>query len=137
MIYIIFIWRLPNTVTIKLSTLKKILIVDDDPDILELVKYILEKDGFEVHTHSTGIGVPDKVGKYNPDVILLDIQLPGKSGTEIYKDLRKSHTTPVIFFSANADKKKILEECNAKGFISKPFDVSHLVSTIIEYAKCA
>lgn len=117
--------------------MKKILIVDDDPDILELVKYILEKGGFEVYTHSTGIGVPDKIGKCHPDVILLDIQLPGKSGTEIYKDLRKNHTMPVIFFSANADKNKILAECNAEGFISKPFDVSHLVATISEYAKCA
>lgn len=117
--------------------MKKILIVDDDPSILELVKYLLEKNDYEVYTHTTGIGVLAKINLYRPDVILLDIQLPGKTGPEVYKELRKSHSIPIIFFSASAEKEKILAECDAEAFISKPFDINHLVATIGEYANRA
>lgn len=113
--------------------MKKILVVDDDADILDLVEHILLKAGFDVYTHNTGIGVQDKVTECNPNAILLDIKLPGKSGTEIYKELRETSITPIIFFSAHADRKKILDECNANGFISKPFDINYLIDTI---SKC-
>lgn len=118
---------------IKITILKKILVIDDDADILDLVEHILLKAGFDVCTHNTGIGVQDKVTQCNPNAILLDIKLPGKSGTEIYKELRKTYLAPIIFFSAHADRKKILDECNADGFIPKPFDINHLVHTI---SKC-
>lgn len=112
--------------------MKKILVIDDSQDILDVVKYLLLKAGYAVHTHSSGLGVQDKVTECNPDLILLDVNLPGKSGIEIYKELSKTFLSPIIFFSANADKQKVLKECNASGFISKPFDISDLVHTISE-----
>lgn len=117
----------------KPAILKKILVIDDDADILDLVKYVLLKAGFDVYTHDTGIGVNEKVTACKPNAILLDIMLPGKTGTEVYKELRKTHTTPIIFFSAHADKQKILKECAADAFIQKPFDINQLVHTI---SKC-
>lgn len=122
-----------TSLLIKTIILKKILVVDDDADILDLVEHILLKAGFDVYTHNTGIGVQDKVTECNPNAILLDIKLPGKSGTEIYKELRETSITPIIFFSAHADRKKILAEYNANGFISKPFDINYLIDTI---SKC-
>ncbi|MEO8110472.1 MAG: response regulator [Ginsengibacter sp.] len=110
--------------------MKKILIIDDDKDILEAVSLILENAGFDVATHNTGLNVPEKVLECNPHAILLDVTLPGKPGTEVYKELSKTCDTPIIFFSANADKGKVLKECNAYDFISKPFDIHDLVQVI-------
>lgn len=110
--------------------MKKILIIDDDEDILEAVSLILANAGFDVATHNTGLGVPAKVVQCNPDAILLDITLPGKPGTEVCKELSKTSDTPIIFFSANADKGKVLKECDAYDFISKPFDIHHLVQVL-------
>ncbi len=110
--------------------MKKVLVIDDDPDILYLVKYVLMNAGFEVYTYNTGIGVPAKVIACRPDVILLDIMLPGRIGTEICKDLRKDFSIPIIFFSAHANKQQVLQECEAYGFIPKPFDINDMVDTI-------
>ena len=79
--------------------MKKIIIVDDDPDILEVVNIIL----------MGGFNVPEIVDEYHPDLGLLDIRLPGKQGTEICRDLRfTSYDLPIILFSANTLQKKSL-----------------------------
>jgi DNA-binding response OmpR family regulator len=115
----------------KFKTMKKILVVDDDPDILQVVDIILTGEGFNVHTHSTGNNVPEIVDNYHPDLVLLDIQLPGKQGNEICKDLKHTDSNlPVILFSAHVKREKAVDVCNADAFIQKPFDVSHLISTI-------
>ncbi len=115
---------------LKPPTLKKILIIDDDEDILEAVSIILLNAGFDVDTHSSGLYVQQKVMDYQPHAILLDVNLPGKPGTQVYKELCKKFTIPIIFFSANADKREVLKECNAHAFISKPFDIKKLVNVI-------
>ncbi|MEP7253581.1 MAG: response regulator [Ginsengibacter sp.] len=114
--------------------MKKVLVVDDDPDILYLVKYVLKNAGFDVCTYSTGLGVTEQVAACSPDVILLDIMLPGRMGTEVCKDLRKAFSIPIIFFSAHANKDQVLRECKAYGFIPKPFNIKDMVSTISECA---
>ncbi len=111
--------------------MKKILIVDDDQNILEVVKFILLSYGFSVHTHTTGLNVLDIVLEYEPDLILLDIRLPGKSGTEICKELKDLHCEiPIILFSAHTQRANFMEIFGADAFISKPFDVKNLVSTV-------
>ncbi len=117
--------------------MKKILIVDDDEDILECVSLILSNAGFHVDTHNTGLDVQRKVMDCQPNAILLDINLPGKPGTEVYKELCKKFTTPIIFFSASADKKEVLREYNAHAFISKPFDIKNLVNVINDCVNAA
>jgi DNA-binding response OmpR family regulator len=111
--------------------MKKILVVDDDPSILQVVDIILTRKGFDVHTHSTGNNVPEVVDNYHPDLVLLDIRLPGKPGTEVCKDLKHANSNlPVVLFSANVSREKAVAECDADDFIKKPFDVEHLISTI-------
>ena len=85
--------------------MKKILVVDDDRDILYLVCHILTLNGFDVKAYSTGTDVPDVVSDYNPDLVLLDVRLPGKFGTEVCKELKKLYTNlPIILFSAHAEQ---------------------------------
>ena len=111
--------------------MRKILVVDDDEAILHVVKLILTSHGFDVQTHSTGLNVPDIVMHYHPNLILLDIRLPGKLGTEVCKELKQIHSNlPIIFFSAHADKGKAFALCHADGFIQKPFDIKNLINTI-------
>jgi two-component system, OmpR family, response regulator len=111
--------------------MKKVLVVDDDQNILEAVTFILKSYGFEVHTHSTGLNVVDVVLDCQPDLILLDIRLPGKLGTEICKELKDLHCTiPIILFSAHAQQPNFLDSFGADAFMKKPFDVKDLINTV-------
>ncbi|MEO8763605.1 MAG: response regulator [Ginsengibacter sp.] len=111
--------------------MKKILVVDDDVDILFVVEHLLRLKGFDVRTHATGLGIPDIVMQYAPDLILLDVMLPGKKGTQVCKELKVLDPhIPIILFSANADQGKAFEICNADDFVSKPFDVENLINSI-------
>ena len=111
--------------------MKKILIVDDEQDMVAIVRHILTSHGFDVYTHSTGLNVPDIVMHYHPNLILLDIRLPGKLGTEVCKELKQIHSNlPIILFSAHAEQGKAFALCDADEFIQKPFDIKNLINTI-------
>jgi DNA-binding response OmpR family regulator len=112
---------------------KKILIVDDEKDILEVVQYILIQRGFTVFTHTSGLQVSEAVQFYHPDLILLDIGLPGKSGTDVCMELKKAFSMPILLFSALAEKCSSYKEYNADGCILKPFDINKLVSDVSAY----
>lgn len=109
---------------------KKILIIDDDTDILDVVGMILMNKGFDVYRCQVGLNVSDLVASYVPDLILLDVLLPGISGIEICKDLKKHINTPIILFTALPKEKVLLESCHADDLISKPFNINELLSTI-------
>jgi len=115
--------------------MKKILVVDDDIDILEVVEIILISHGFDVYTHTSGYNVPLIVTDYKPDIILLDISLPDRSGTEICKELKETHDIPILLFSAHASPEEAYKGCNADGFIDKPFDITDLLKAIREHIK--
>ncbi len=111
--------------------MKKILVVDDDMDILFVIEHLLRLKGFDVRTHATGMGIPNIVIQYAPDLILLDVMLPGKKGTEVCKELKIIHPDiPVILFSANPEQGKAFEIYKADEFISKPFAVENLINSI-------
>ncbi len=61
---------------------------------------------------------------------MLDIRLPGRSGTEICKELKLTSSIPILLFSTSADEEKIVKECKADGFISKPFDMNELIGAV-------
>lgn len=110
--------------------MKKILVVDDDEDILHVVKFILTTEGYDVRTHSTSVNVAKVVKYYKPDLILLDIHLPQKLGTHICRELKEMYTVPIILFSAHSDHRKSFVESGADAFIIKPFDIKQLVKTV-------
>lgn len=118
--------------------MKRILIIDDDVDTLEVLKFFLESNGFEVITSSDGkIGV-NEVVSYSPQIILLDVYLKGGNGVEICNQLKSNNLTrhiPIIMSSAQTTDYLILRKCAAEDFISKPIDTNSLMVKINHLTK--
>ncbi len=113
--------------------MNKILVVDDNDDILSVVQLILKSNGFEVTATSNGEEAITMIEDYKPDLVLLDIYLGGVDGREICKSLKSNELTshiPVIMFSAHGNKQDVFDKCNAQDFIGKPFEIKDLVGKI-------
>ena len=113
---------------------KKILAVDDDRDIVDVIKIILEDEGYEVSTLTSGRNILDVISSIRPDLILLDVMLGGMDGREICKSI-KSHAIfkyiPIVMISASHNLQSVLKMPGSPNdFISKPFDIDHLVSKV-------
>jgi two-component system alkaline phosphatase synthesis response regulator PhoP len=112
---------------------KKVLILDDDMDILQICSIVLKKKGFEVSTLNNSHHVVDHVRNYQPDVILMDNWIPGPGGIEATKELKNTpdlHGIPVIFFSANSNVTQLAREAQADYFLQKPFDITELEAIV-------
>jgi len=108
---------------------KRVLILDDDLDILQICTIVLRKKGFEVSTLSNSSQVVEQVKALQPDVILMDNWIPGPGGIEATRTLKLDTSTqdiPVIFFSANSNVTQLAQEARADYFLQKPFDISEL-----------
>lgn len=115
---------------------KKILVIDDDPDILEILDIIFKQEGYDVILSETG-HEPEHIQAINPDLVLLDITLKGSdtNGGEICVKIKSRPETshlPVIMVSSEDNIKEISEMCGANAYISKPFKVSQLINKINE-----
>ncbi len=114
--------------------MRRILVVDDNKDILEVVKMILENNGFEVLVTLKGEETFSKTEAFNPELILMDVFLSsGIDGREICKSLKSNPKTkeiPVIMFSAQTKMDDVSKICGADDFIEKPFAVKDLVGKI-------
>ena len=110
----------------------KILIVDDDENICELLRLYLEKDGFETVVANDGEQAVDFASKYSPDLILLDIMLPKLDGWQVCREIRKTSDTPIIMLTAKGETfDKILGlELGADDYVSKPFDTKEVIARI-------
>jgi DNA-binding response OmpR family regulator len=116
--------------------MNKILVLDDDVDILSLVETILTMNNFDVKTIWQWGEIYNKIEEFKPDLVLLDIMLGGADGRDICKKIRFAKETekiPVILFSANPEMRKDIKECMAQDFVAKPFEISHLIKTIKTY----
>ena len=112
---------------------KKIIIFDDDEDILSICSYILEEQGWEVHTFTDCNNIIEKVSKINPIVILMDNWIPDAGGIIATQTLKKSEeykNIPVIYFSANSDIQLLAEHAGAETYLAKPFDLDDLEQII-------
>ncbi len=111
---------------------KRALIVEDDANIAELLRLYLGRDGFEVMIVPDGAKAEDGFDLFTPDLVLLDIMLPGKDGWQICRDIRKKSTVPIIMLTAKgetADKVSGLE-MGADDYVTKPFEVKELLARI-------
>ena len=111
----------------------RVLVADDDPCILSLVKTVLEIEGFSVLSASNGREALREVEDHRPDVVLLDVMMPVMDGVTCCKELRKNPetaTTPIVIMSAALNLAE-LKETGADGFIAKPFDNDELVSLLM------
>src|SRR5215217_1350549 len=114
---------------------KKVLIIEDEKDILQLVKLYLEKEGFRTVTAMTGIEGLEQVKAENPDLVVLDLMLPGMDGLEICKRLRSKRETamlPVIMLTAKAEESDTIVglELGADDYVTKPFSPKTLVARV-------
>lgn len=112
--------------------MKKIILVDDDPGILEIFKVILERAGYTVTTFiNAQLILSDMFDE--PDIFIIDKQLSGVDGVEVCNYLKKRHlmgTTPIIIFSANAHVHKFAKEAGADGSLEKPFKTKELLNMV-------
>ncbi|EEG78648.1 response regulator transcription factor [Dethiobacter alkaliphilus] len=115
-----------------MSYMGKVLVVDDDHIVLELVKLYGEREGFEVIVVSDGDQVLPIYDRENPDVVILDIMLPGKDGLTLCRSLREIRMIPIIMLTAKGEEAdRVLGlEMGADDYISKPFSPRELVARI-------
>lgn len=113
--------------------LKRILVLDDNQDILEMVNEVLSYEQFDVHATSNSNGIIAVAEKFNPHLVILDYRLSNANGGEICLEL-KAHPQlkdiPVIIFSAYVSQHIDYSQYRCDAVISKPFDLSHLIETV-------
>lgn len=111
---------------------QKILVVDDDESILEVIQIVLESEGYQIQIKQDGESLRHFTTDL-PDLILLDVQLSGEDGPEICKRLKHNQATahiPIIILSAHSDVHELAAVSGADGFLEKPFDVDVLIKTV-------
>ncbi|MCI8955955.1 MAG: response regulator transcription factor [Eubacterium sp.] len=111
---------------------QKILIVDDDENIANLISLYLTKECFETKTEHDGQSALNTFKNYNPDLVLLDIMLPGIDGYEVCREIRKDSKVPIIMLSAKTEvfDKVLGLELGADDYMIKPFDSKELVARV-------
>ncbi|MFT5169752.1 MAG: CheY-like chemotaxis protein [Lysobacterales bacterium] len=119
---------------------KKILIIDDALDVIKILSFVLEKEGYEVLTSQDGVEGLELILTHKPDVVLLDQHLPGKSGVDICKELKEIDEfkdTPIYFISGSERNEvdDMIIESGALGSIPKPFDMDQIKQTISQAVK--
>lgn len=112
---------------------KRILLVDDEKDLVELVSRRLQAAGYEVVSAYDGREALDQVNRQKPDLILLDLMLPGMDGFKVCRLLKFSEGTkniPVLIFSARCQQedRQTAQECGADGYLTKPFDAQYVTA---------
>jgi two-component system response regulator VicR len=114
------------------NNMSKILVVDDERPIAEIIKYNLQKEGFEVQTAYDGDAAIKSVHSMNPDLLILDIMLPGKNGFEILKEIRMEYVMPVIMLTAKEEESDKITglELGADDYITKPFSTKEVVARV-------
>ena len=110
----------------------RLLVIEDEPSISEPLAYMLEKEGFEVAVAATGPDGVDEFDRSGADLVLLDMMLPGLSGTDVCKALRQSGNVPIIMLTARDSEvdKVVGLELGADDYVTKPFSSRELVARI-------
>lgn len=118
---------------------KRIILIEDEPNIIEAISFLLGREGWEVTTCANGETAADAVRRVRPDVALLDVMLPGRSGYDILRELRADPAfaaLPVVVLTARGQKKDrdLAAALGATRFMTKPFANAELVATLAEIA---
>ena len=110
----------------------KVLVIDDEKQIADIIKFNLEKEGYIVETANDGQEGIDKVYRWNPDLVILDIMMPIKDGFQVLKEIRVDYKFPVIMLTAKEEEvDKVLGlELGADDYVVKPFSMRELVARV-------
>ena len=116
---------------------RKVLLIEDEPNIIEAIRFLLSRDGWSVHTHANGADAVEKVNRVAPDLLVLDMMLPGRSGMDILRDLRSNPATeglPVLMLTARGQTRDrdMAEKAGANRFMTKPFSNTEVLEAVRE-----
>ncbi len=116
---------------------RKVLVIEDEPNILEAIRFILSRDGWRVDAHEDGKSAIDAVARHQPDLVILDVMLPNKSGFDILQDIRAQPGTrdlPVLMLTARgmAQDRELAERYGVSRFMTKPFSNTDVLQTVRE-----
>jgi two-component system alkaline phosphatase synthesis response regulator PhoP len=113
----------------------KIMVVDDESDLRDMLNLMLHKEGFETETAEDGTEFLNRLDTFNPDIVTLDVMMPGLTTSEILKDLKDKKSKPKIILLtvvrySEEEKKKIMTMGNIVDYIKKPFDLDDFMDAI-------
>ena len=119
---------------------KTVLLVEDEPNIIEAISFILSRDGWRVATHSNGVDAVQAIRTRRPDLVILDVMLPGRSGYDILRDLRGGEETadlPVLMLTARGQSRdrELAEAAGASRFMTKPFSNADVLEAVNELVR--
>mgnify|MGYP001803794039 FL=1 len=112
-----------------------VLLIEDEPNIIEAIRFILSRDGWRVSCHSDGATAVDTVSRLEPDVVVLDVMLPNRNGFDILRDLRAQKATaalPVLMLTAKGQAKdrERAEDLGVSAFMTKPFANAEVIDRL-------
>lgn len=112
-----------------------VLLIEDEPNIIEAVRFILSREGWRVDTHSNGEDAVEIVRAKSPDVVILDVMLPGRSGYDILREMRDDPallSLPVLMLTARGQTKdrEMAERAGASHFMTKPFSNAEVLEAV-------
>jgi two-component system, OmpR family, response regulator RegX3 len=110
----------------------RVLIIEDEPSLADTVRYGLEREGYECTVLSDGLRAVDHVRSWRPDLILLDLMLPGMPGTDVCREIRTISATPIVMVTAkDTEADKVLGlELGADDYVTKPFSMRELLARV-------
>ncbi|MEA5647210.1 MAG: response regulator, partial [Cutibacterium granulosum] len=110
----------------------RVLVVDDDAALAEMVQIVLQREGYVTYWCDNGADALDSCTGFNPDLILLDLMLPGRNGIEVCRDIRRTSGVPIIMLTARSETADVVSglESGADDYVSKPFKTKELVARV-------
>ncbi|AZV77791.1 response regulator [Parasedimentitalea marina] len=114
---------------------RHVVLVEDEPNIIEAIRFLLTREGWTVEAHADGSDAVEVIKAANPDLVILDLMLPGKSGMEIIKDLRDEEALrnlPVLMLTARgqARDRDMAEKAGVSRFMTKPFSNTEVLAAV-------
>jgi len=113
----------------------KILLVEDEPNIVEAIRFVLSRDGWDVETHIDGATALDKITQIAPDVVILDVMLPNRSGFDVLRDMRGMEVhkdRPVLMLTARGQVKdrQLAASLGVSTYMTKPFSNAEMLDAL-------
>ncbi|HBS49266.1 MAG TPA: two-component system response regulator [Rhodobacteraceae bacterium] len=114
---------------------RRVLLIEDEPNILEAIRFLLTREGWQVETHSDGTDAVEVVRQAGPDLVILDMMLPGRSGMDILRDLRGIDALarlPVLMLTARGQSRDrdMAEKAGVSRFMTKPFSNAEVLTAV-------